>query len=170
MINPIKNNRLVSNKTFAIRFKNFVESVNVADACSEDEKDAMLNVANSLLNYQLHTVDDTDTEETEYLERIGLYPIQPLFTTHDGVDLYANDEDGVEVYSCMTTPRVGDVILPHNIKNAADLAKINQKRLLFWSDNKANSYLESNTKTISIQDLIDSNLYEAYEQNRQSRR
>ena len=68
--NPIKNNRVVSSKTFAIRLKNFVENVKVNDSCSEEEKEYLLNVSNQLLKYQIQTV--TDEEEINYLKRLNL--------------------------------------------------------------------------------------------------
>lgn len=68
--NPIKDNRIVSSKTFAIRLKSFIEEVRVNDPCSEEEKEYLLNVANNLLNYQIQTA--TDEEEINYLKRLKL--------------------------------------------------------------------------------------------------
>lgn len=68
--NPIKNNRIVSSKTFAIRFKHFIEDVKVNDPASEEEKEYLLNVSDQLLKYQLQTV--TDEEEINYLKRLNL--------------------------------------------------------------------------------------------------
>lgn len=70
MNNPIKNNRIVSSKTFAIRLKSFVENVEVNDPCSEEEKEYLLNVSNQLLKYQIQTA--TDEEEINYLKRLNL--------------------------------------------------------------------------------------------------
>jgi hypothetical protein len=69
--NPIKDNRIVSSKTFAIRFRDFINNVNVNDPCSEEEKEYLLHVAESLLRYQIQTA--TDKEEINYLKRLGLY-------------------------------------------------------------------------------------------------
>lgn len=71
--NPIKSNRIVSDKTFAIRLKSFVSEVNVCDPCSEDEQEYLLDVAGRLLKWQTRTVRK-DSEEYRYLERIGLMP------------------------------------------------------------------------------------------------
>lgn len=71
--NPIKSNRIVSDKTFAIRLKSFVSEVNVCDPCSEDEQEYLLDVAGRLLAWQTRTVRK-DSEEYRYLERIGLMP------------------------------------------------------------------------------------------------
>lgn len=38
MENPIKENRIVKDKTFALRLLGFALDVDCADACSEDEK------------------------------------------------------------------------------------------------------------------------------------
>lgn len=69
--NPIKNGRIVSSKTFAIRLKNFISDVEVNDPCSEEEKDYLLRVAEDLLHYQIKTA--TDEEEINYLKRLHLY-------------------------------------------------------------------------------------------------
>jgi hypothetical protein len=69
MENPIIDNRIVKDKTFALRFLSFVVSVEVADACSFEERESMVRYASSLLEYQLKTA--TDKEEIDYLERCG---------------------------------------------------------------------------------------------------
>lgn len=68
-VSPIKNNRIVSDKTFAVRFRNFIKDIQVNDPCSEEEQEYLLNVANQLLNYQIQTV--TNEEEIDYLKRLG---------------------------------------------------------------------------------------------------
>jgi len=69
--NPIRDNRIVSDKTFAVRFKNFIIDTQVQDACSNDEKEYLLNVADKLLKYQIKTA--TDKEEIEYINRLNLW-------------------------------------------------------------------------------------------------
>lgn len=69
-VNPIKNNRLVSGKTFAIRFRNFIKDIQVNDACSEEEKEYLLDVADQLLKYQIQTA--SDKKEIDYLKRLNL--------------------------------------------------------------------------------------------------
>lgn len=71
--NPIKSNRLVGDKTFAIRFKSFVEEVEAKDPMSEEEKEYLHHVAERLLKWQTKTVKK-DSEEYKYLERLGLMP------------------------------------------------------------------------------------------------
>ena len=68
--NPIKDNRIVSDRTFAIRLKTFIEGTVVNDACSADEQKYLLNVTNRLLNYQIQTA--VDEEEINYLKELKL--------------------------------------------------------------------------------------------------
>lgn len=65
MENPIIDNRIVNDKTFALRFKNFIQSVNVCDQPSEEEKEYLLMVARQLLKYQVETA--VDSNELAYL-------------------------------------------------------------------------------------------------------
>lgn len=55
MENPIKDNRIVSNITFARRFKSFVSNIQVNDAMSMEELDYMQRVAEQLLQHQIET-------------------------------------------------------------------------------------------------------------------
>ena len=71
MNNPIQNNRIVNDETFAIRLKHFVEKVYVCDQPGEEEKDYILMVAKRLLKYQVETA--TDSDEIDYLKRIGVW-------------------------------------------------------------------------------------------------
>ena len=68
-INPIIDNRIVKDKTFALRFLNFVLDTNCGDACSEDEKESMVSYATTLLKYQIETA--TEQTEIDYLVRCG---------------------------------------------------------------------------------------------------
>lgn len=70
MQNPIKDNRIVFDRTFAIRLKAFVENVQVCDCAGEEEKDYILMIAESLIKYQVQTA--TKEEEVNYLKRLGL--------------------------------------------------------------------------------------------------
>lgn len=67
--NPIIDNRIIKDKTFAIRLKSFAEGVVCSDACSQDEKESMISYAKQLLRYQIHTA--TDEDEIQYLKRIN---------------------------------------------------------------------------------------------------
>ena len=74
LANPIKNNRLVSGKTFAVRFKQFLEWIPKNWWMSQphyyEEYEYMLHIANSLLKYQIETAKDE--EEIDYLKRLNL--------------------------------------------------------------------------------------------------
>lgn len=70
MKNPIIDNRIVNDTTFALRLKNFIENVTVCDQPSEEEKEYLLMVARQLLKYQVET--STNEEEVSYLTRLGL--------------------------------------------------------------------------------------------------
>jgi len=66
MENPIIDNRIVKDKTFALRFLSFAMS---AYDFSFEERESMVRYASSLLEYQIETA--TDEEEINYLERCG---------------------------------------------------------------------------------------------------
>ena len=68
MKNPIIDNRIVNDNTFAIRFRNFIRDTDVCDAISEEEKEYLLMVAGNLLHYQIETA--TDESELRYLDNI----------------------------------------------------------------------------------------------------
>ena len=61
----IKDNRIISDRTFATRFVNFLKDVQVNDPMSYEELDYMRRVAKSLLIHQANTA--TEKEEKEYL-------------------------------------------------------------------------------------------------------
>lgn len=71
MNNPIQNNRIVNDETFAIRLKSFIKEVKVCDPMSEEEQEYLLAVAGMLLDYQVETA--TDNDEIDYLKRIGIW-------------------------------------------------------------------------------------------------
>lgn len=70
MKNPIIDNRIVNDTTFAIRLKSFIDKVDVCDCASEEEKDYLCWVAANLLRYQMETA--TDIDEINYLKLNGL--------------------------------------------------------------------------------------------------
>jgi len=67
MKNPIKENRIVKDKTFALRLLNLALALQSYDACSEDEKESFVSYATGLLKYQLETA--TEKYEIDYLYR-----------------------------------------------------------------------------------------------------
>lgn len=70
MKNPIIDNRIVNDTTFAIRLKLFIDNVDVYDCASEEEKEYIQRVAVKLIKYQVETA--TDEEEVNYLKRLRL--------------------------------------------------------------------------------------------------
>lgn len=70
MSNPIIDNRIVSDKTFAIRLYNFLNATQANDMASEEEKEYLLKVASRLLAHQRSTI--TSTTEREYFRNLGL--------------------------------------------------------------------------------------------------
>ena len=71
--NPIKSNRIVSDKTFAVRLMNFAGSTQASDPASGEELVYLKMTAERLLKWQTKTVRK-DSEEYKYLERLGLMP------------------------------------------------------------------------------------------------
>jgi hypothetical protein len=73
--NPIKENRIVDSKTFAIRFKQFLDWIPKEFYMSGphilEEYEYMQAIANGLLKYQIQTA--TDENEINYLKRLNLY-------------------------------------------------------------------------------------------------
>lgn len=65
--NPIIDNRIVNDYTFALRLKNFISNVEVNDLPSEEEKGYLLHVADKLIRYQKLTV--MTKSEKEYLKQ-----------------------------------------------------------------------------------------------------
>lgn len=68
MTNPIKNNRIVNDITFAIRLRDFIKQVEVCDAMSDEEQQYLYRIANNLLQYQVETA--TKESELIYLNNI----------------------------------------------------------------------------------------------------
>lgn len=60
MENPIKDNRIVSDCTFALRLYNFLKDVQVSDAASSEEQEYLLNIARELAIYQVNTSPDSE--------------------------------------------------------------------------------------------------------------
>lgn len=65
--NPIIDNRIVNDYTFALRLKSFISNVEVNDLPSEEEKEYLLYIADKLLKYQKLTV--MTKGEKEYLKQ-----------------------------------------------------------------------------------------------------
>lgn len=149
--NPIKDNRIVCDFSFATRFLSFAKSVVVNDACSYDEKESMIHYAKDLLQYQCRTAKDIT--EIDYLKRVGVYEgnIKPYLTTHDGVELFEGTQ--ILVFSCMKTPNRTDQVLHFKFRNENDVKTRSVNRLFFVDKKKCEEYMEFNSPNISKSDL-----------------
>lgn len=67
MENPIKDNRIVRDITFALRLLSFAMDTDVSCAAGEDEKESMISYSSKLLEYQIKTA--TEQSEINYLKR-----------------------------------------------------------------------------------------------------
>ena len=72
--NPIKDNRIVSSKTFAVRFKQFLDWIPKEFYMSGphilEEYEYLRDISRMLLNYQIQTA--TNEKEINYLKRLNL--------------------------------------------------------------------------------------------------
>lgn len=73
MENPIIDNRIVNDTTFAVRLKSFIDRVDVCDCMGEEEKEYIQMVATKLIKYQVETAETQD--EINYLKRIGVWKL-----------------------------------------------------------------------------------------------
>ena len=60
MENPIKENRIVNDYTFARRLKSFLYDIKVNDQMGYEEKEYLLSVADKLIKYQLKTCPESE--------------------------------------------------------------------------------------------------------------
>lgn len=70
MTNPIIDNRIVNDMTFAVRLHGFLLNTQVNDQMGEEEKEYLLRVAKNLFLYQIDTA--TKVGEIDYLKRVKL--------------------------------------------------------------------------------------------------
>lgn len=68
--NPIKDNRIVSDFTFATRLKDFLKDIEVCDAMESEELEYFKHVADLLLEWQLKTC--SDQFELDYFNNLGI--------------------------------------------------------------------------------------------------
>lgn len=154
MENPIKNNRLVSDQTFAIRLNNFLKDLQVNDASSFEEKEYFQTVANDLIRYQCLTA--SEKEEINYLIMMNVYHenVTPIFVTEDGKAIFYDDK--IELYSCLKTPGNGDSILKiSSNKVLKDLKRYIERgnRVYFIDLQKCKDYMDYNTPKYSQRDI-----------------
>lgn len=68
--NPVRDGRIVSDMTFAVRLYKFLEQVEVCDCPGDEEKEYLMGVTRRLINRQMATANTA--VETEYLKQLGL--------------------------------------------------------------------------------------------------
>lgn len=154
MENPIKNNRLVSDQTFAIRLNNFLKDLQVNDVSSLEEKEYFQTVANDLIRYQCLTA--SEKEEINYLIMVNVYHenVTPIFVTEDGKEIFYDDK--IELYSCLKTPGNGDSILKiSSNKVLKDLKRYIERdnRVYFVDIQKCKDYMDYNIPKYSQRDI-----------------
>lgn len=81
MINPIKDNRIVNDMTFAVRLHHFLQDIEVNDLMSYEEKEYLLRVAKALYDYQKGTA--TQVGEVDYLKRVSYEENRIRSKSHD---------------------------------------------------------------------------------------
>lgn len=153
MQNPIKDNRIVVDITFATRLLNFAKSVKVNDPSGEDEKESFVSYAEKLLEYQCLTAGSK--EEIDYLKRVNVYDnmTKPFITTADGFDIRRSEED-CKIYSCLEKPYVGDQILEFTLKRfLLGRAEIKTNRLYFKDKDACKNYVEMNVPCYSKKEM-----------------
>ena len=123
MENPIIDNRIVNDKTFALRFHGFVKNTQVNDLMSEEEKEYLLSVAEKLIKYQAETV--STKAEADYLtnnnvphiwaERIGSFETkagQIVLWDSDRETKLVVDDYNTSIYPTSRYTPIGVVVIP----------------------------------------------------------
>lgn len=152
MKNPILDNRLVVDKTFACRLVKFISNIEVNDAIGHDEKESLIYYAEKLLRYQCLTA--VNGSEKEYLNDVGVYDkyTRPMLVTYDGKDIFEGDD--VILYSCLKHVKVTEQILHYNSRKLEGRSdKISDGRLYFYDIQKCLDYIDYNKPRYSKKDL-----------------
>lgn len=164
MENPIINNRIVSNLTFAKRLKSFLEQMDcMYDQCMQEEKEMLLSNAERLLKYQVLTA--TDLNEIDYLMRLNLFDeYQPkvFIKTEDGFDIFDTifdtpfkDGEVPMVYSVMSSPQKGESVMTFQLRDKNRFSNINPNRIFFRYKENAETYINQNTKQYSAKEVTE---------------
>lgn len=130
---PFVNNRIVRDITFALRFKNFVESTTVNDPSSEEEKDYLLSVAKELLHYQVVTL--SDPSEKKYLMNNKV--IKPKRTVNELKDLL-NRLPGNRYLKVTNLKTKNPYLVQCLIKNCTNA--VDGQEMVVYSDLSGNQY------------------------------
>ena len=150
--NPIKDNRIVSDNTFALRFCGFLDNISVADACSEDELNYLKRVAIKLLTYQYQTA--TGSSEVDYIKRLDdrfKEYLEKGLTTEDGYTFYRGED--VKLFSCMRKPQKSDDNTIMFWASSILEGGVNPNRVFFKKESNKDKYIEDNLIQYSKKDL-----------------
>lgn len=98
MKNIIKDNRIISDITFARRFKSFLEDVSPNCPAGEEELNYLKSVADKLLKYQIHTCPKDEVKYHENCGDVIKAPHRELLTIEDKAQWYVSNfyETGME--------------------------------------------------------------------------
>lgn len=148
---PIEDNRILSDVTFATRFKNFLKDVQVNDAASWEELGYMQRVADQLIKHQVKTV--SDPHEIKYLTDMGHYPLKRelIYTTFDGVELFEGEK--YTLFSCMKDIPSGDAKMRSVVFNKKFFESANPNRVFFYNEEECDKYILNNEKKYSENDV-----------------
>ena len=124
MNNPIQNNRIVNDETFAIRLKSFIKEVKVCYPMSEEEQEYLLEVAGRLLDYQVETA--TDNDEIDYLKRIGSMERKDIIQSPE----YWAGRIKIELFRCAKACMEENSIGTKSLRNRLGISKQKCKNLL----------------------------------------
>lgn len=152
MKNPIKDNRIISDITFAVRLCGFLKEVTVNDPMSEEDQEYLIRVAKKLITHQVNTV--TDEDELDYINRIKENSIVPNllkpYITEDGFEIY--EDDKVNVYSCFKHPSINDENITFRCERLFN-GSLNSNRVFFLEEKNRDKYVEDNMIQYSKKDL-----------------
>lgn len=152
MENPIKENRIINDITFAVRLCGFLKEVDVNDAMSEEEQEYLIRVAKKLITYQVQTANETS--ELDYINRIRESSIEPNllkpFITADSYEVY--EDSNILLYSCLKNPTINDENLNYRSHKLFE-GRLNKNRLFFKYEASRDKYIEDNLIQYSKKDL-----------------
>lgn len=163
MKNPIIDNRLIKDKTFATRLLSFAKDVRPSDPSTEEEKESMIYYATRLLSWQCVTA--VDTEEIDYLERTNGYENsqqKPIFITEDKYRIFEKEDIKVTLVSCPRKLTLDTFPVYNFIKGKSDLELTSVDRVYFIDIENCKKYILENVPSISLKDLAELGLLDQF--------
>ena len=163
MKNPIIEDRLIVDKTFATRLLSFASNVTPLDPSTEEEKLSMISYATRLLAWQCFTA--IHQEEIEYLERTNGYENsqqKPIFITEDKYRVFQKEDLKITLLSCPRKPTFDMFPVYHSIKDKEDLKFISVDRAYFIDVENCKKYILENAPSISLKYLAELGLLDQF--------